>query len=132
MRSFPLPLIALVAPALALSACSAEKSEAPATEEAAAADGGPAVPGAVAPGVAFRYDYAFTLPGKAISGALAERVQEHPGIEVRLTVANNREALMAQMEAGEVDLSGVGTLVGLAGSVTTVTARLKASWAAGL
>lgn len=74
MRSFPLPLIALVAPALALSACSAEKSEAPATEEAAAADGGPAVPGAVAPGVAFRYDYAFTLPGKAISGVQQKHV----------------------------------------------------------
>ena len=34
--------------------------------------------------------------------------QEHPGIEVRLTVANNRESLMAQMEAGEVDLSIMG------------------------
>lgn len=34
--------------------------------------------------------------------------EEHPGIEVRLTVANNREALMAQMEAGEVDLSIMG------------------------
>jgi VIT1/CCC1 family predicted Fe2+/Mn2+ transporter len=66
MRPFPLPLLALCAPALLLTACSAEKSEAPASEEAAAA-GAPNISGAVAPGVAFRYDYAFTLPGKAIS-----------------------------------------------------------------
>lgn len=34
--------------------------------------------------------------------------QEHPGIEVRLRVANNREQLVALMETGEVDLSVMG------------------------
>lgn len=34
--------------------------------------------------------------------------QDHPGIDVRLTVANNREGLVRQMEAGEVDLSIMG------------------------
>ncbi len=34
--------------------------------------------------------------------------QEHPGIEVRLTVANNRESLLTQMDAGQIDLSIMG------------------------
>ena len=34
--------------------------------------------------------------------------EEHPGVEVRLRVAHNREALVALMEAGEVDLSVMG------------------------
>jgi LysR family transcriptional regulator, low CO2-responsive transcriptional regulator len=34
--------------------------------------------------------------------------QEHPGIDVRLRVANNREALIALMQSGEVDLSVMG------------------------
>jgi DNA-binding transcriptional LysR family regulator len=33
---------------------------------------------------------------------------EHPGIDVRLVVANNREALLTKMDAGEVDLSVMG------------------------
>ncbi|MBX3608474.1 MAG: LysR family transcriptional regulator [Hydrogenophaga sp.] len=39
---------------------------------------------------------------------LGEFRRDHPGIDVRLRVANNREALVTQMEAGEVDLSIMG------------------------
>ncbi len=70
MRLFSLPLLALTIPALMLAACSAEKSQPSVSEEAAAPANdaaGPLISGVVAPGVAFRYDYAFTLPGKAIS-----------------------------------------------------------------
>lgn len=34
--------------------------------------------------------------------------EEHPGVDVRLRVASNREQLLALMEAGEVDLSVMG------------------------
>ena len=34
--------------------------------------------------------------------------KEHPGVDVRLVVASNREALVALMSAGEVDLSVMG------------------------
>ena len=34
--------------------------------------------------------------------------RDHPGIDVKLVVANNRESLVAQMEAGHVDLSIMG------------------------
>ncbi len=39
---------------------------------------------------------------------LAQFHEEHRGVEVRLRVANNREQLIAQMQAGEVDLSVMG------------------------
>jgi LysR family transcriptional regulator, low CO2-responsive transcriptional regulator len=39
---------------------------------------------------------------------LARFHEEHPGIEVRLRVAGNREQLVALMEAGDVDLSVMG------------------------
>mgnify|MGYP000739976114 CR=1 FL=1 len=39
---------------------------------------------------------------------LARFHQEHPGVEVRLKVAANRQQLVALMEAGEVDLSVMG------------------------
>lgn len=39
---------------------------------------------------------------------LARFRKEHPGIDVRLVVANNREALLTKMDAGEVDLSVMG------------------------
>ncbi len=39
---------------------------------------------------------------------LGEFRRDHPGIDVRLRVANNREALVVQMESGEVDLSIMG------------------------
>ncbi len=68
MRSFPIPLIALTT-ALLLSACAANKSEEAVTADQAASaeSAGPSLSGAVAPSVAFRYDYAFILPGKSIS-----------------------------------------------------------------
>ena len=67
MRSYPAPLIALTT-ALLLSACAQNKSEEAASDQASSAESaGPSISGAVAPGVAFRYDYAFILPGKSIS-----------------------------------------------------------------
>ncbi|HEU4458395.1 MAG TPA: LysR substrate-binding domain-containing protein [Methylibium sp.] len=39
---------------------------------------------------------------------LARFHEEHPGVEVRLKVAGNREQLVAQMESGEIDLSVMG------------------------
>ncbi len=39
---------------------------------------------------------------------LARFQEEHPGIEVRLCVASNREQLVAMMKEGEVDLSVMG------------------------
>lgn len=39
---------------------------------------------------------------------LARFHQEHPGIELKLRVAHNREKLVALMQAGEVDLSVMG------------------------
>ena len=39
---------------------------------------------------------------------LAQFRLEHPGVDVRLVVAANREALVASMQAGEVDLSVMG------------------------
>ena len=66
------PLLLTTTMALLLSACSAEKSEqaasssdsaAPAAASAERADqAGPAISGAVAPGVAFAYNYSFILP----------------------------------------------------------------------
>jgi len=39
---------------------------------------------------------------------LARFHEEHPGVEVKLRLANNREQLVAQMDAGEVDLAIMG------------------------
>jgi LysR family transcriptional regulator, low CO2-responsive transcriptional regulator len=39
---------------------------------------------------------------------LAQFRDEHPGIDVRLAVMANREALLARMEAGDIDLSVMG------------------------
>jgi LysR family transcriptional regulator, low CO2-responsive transcriptional regulator len=39
---------------------------------------------------------------------LAQFHKEHPGVELRLRVAANREQLLAQMSAGEVDLAVMG------------------------
>lgn len=96
MRSFPLPLIALAIPALLVSGCAAEKSENPTTQEAAAA-GAPDIGGAVAPGVAFRYDYAFTLPGKAIS----QVQQQHAQACQKLGPSRCRVTGMAYEQPGE-------------------------------
>jgi len=43
-----------------------------------------------------------------VPALLARFHEEHRGIDVRLRVAGNREQLLAQMEAGEVDLSVMG------------------------
>lgn len=96
MRSFPLPLIALAIPALLISGCAAEKSEDTTTQEAAAA-GAPDIGGAVAPGVAFRYDYTFTLPGKAIS--LVQ--QQHAQACQKLGPSRCRVTGMAYDQPGE-------------------------------
>jgi len=100
MRSFPLPLIALAIPALLVSGCAAEESESPTTQEAAAA-GAPDIGGAVAPGVAFRYDYTFTLPGKAIS----QVQQQHAQACQKLGPSRCRVTGMAYDQPGEERVS---------------------------
>lgn len=79
MRYPSASLIALSLPILLLTACSAEKSEdaaapsdsavqsATAPRATSADMAGPGIDGSVAPGVAFTYAYAFSLPTKAIS-----------------------------------------------------------------
>lgn len=98
MRRPSASLLALSLPVLLLTACSAEKSE----DAAAAADSavqtatapqtsraekaGPGIGGAVAPGVAFTYAYAFELPTKAISTVQ----QEHAAACLKLGTARCR------------------------------------------
>ncbi|MFM5884399.1 MAG: DUF4349 domain-containing protein [Novosphingobium sp.] len=79
MRHPSVSILALSLPILLLTACSAEKSEeasaasdsavqtAVSPRTATAEKAGPGIGGADAPGVAFIYAYAFTLPTKAIS-----------------------------------------------------------------
>jgi hypothetical protein len=102
MRSFPMPLIALSA-TLLLSACAEQKSEeAAATDQSASAEGaGPAISGAVAPGVAFRYDYAFTLPGKSIS----QVQQQHAAACQNLGPSRCRVTGIAYDQPGEDQVS---------------------------
>lgn len=101
MRSFPIPLIALTA-ALLLSACGAKSTDEAATEQAAdAQSAGPAISGVVAPGVAFRYDYAFTLPGKAIS----QVQQQHAAACQALGPARCRVTAIAYDQPGEDKVS---------------------------
>jgi len=72
------PSVHLIAPltalTLALSACGqkAEEAEAPAAESVANDATGPRIDRSIAPGVAFKFDYAFTLPAKAITGVQHE------------------------------------------------------------
>lgn len=104
-------LIAFVTPALLLSACSAEKAEdsAPASSEAvsgaagaSAADAaGPGIGGAVAPGVAFTYAYAFTLPAKAVSSVQ----REHAAACERLGADRCRVTGMSYEQPGSEDVS---------------------------
>lgn len=99
--------------ALALVACSQEKSEdaaatatdaaAPATSAGDAAStrhAGPDIGGIVAPGVAFTYAYTFTLPADAISGVQ----QQHAAACERLGAARCRVTGMRydQTEADQV------------------------------
>ena len=101
MRSFPMPLIALSA-ALMLSACGEKKSEEAATDQTAGAESaGPAISGVVAPGVAFRYDYAFTLPGKAIS----QVQQQHAAACQNLGPSRCRVTGIAYDQPGEDQIS---------------------------
>ncbi|MGB7656183.1 MAG: DUF4349 domain-containing protein [Novosphingobium sp.] len=68
-------LITIAIASLALSACGEKRSDESAavtSAEAAKDTAGPALSPAVAPGVAFRFDYAFTLPSAAISGVQRE------------------------------------------------------------
>jgi hypothetical protein len=101
--SFKVPLTALTA-VLMLSACSAEKSEeasAPAAEQSVAHDAtGPQIDRSIAPGVAFTFDYAFTLPAKAITGVQ----REHAAACARLGPNRCRVTGMAydQPHEGEV------------------------------
>ena len=108
------PTLTALAAALALSACSAEKSEdaaaAPpgdAAAESVTADAvsvdkaGPGIGGIVAPGVAFTYSYAFTLPAKAIAGIQ----QEHASACEKLGPTRCRVTGMSyhQPREGEVE-----------------------------
>jgi hypothetical protein len=104
MRSSPLPFVALIIPAMLLSACSSEKSEQaePAHEAAAASDArAPSITGVVAPGVAFRYDYAFTLPGKAIS----QVQQQHAAACLRLGPSRCRVTGMSYNQTRKDEVS---------------------------
>lgn len=102
MRSFPMPLIAVTA-ALLLSACGEKKSEDVASDQAASSSesAGPSISGAVAPGVAFRYDYAFTLPGKSISKVQ----QQHAAACQNLGPTRCRVTSIAYDQRGEVQVS---------------------------
>lgn len=112
-----MPLISVIAlsTAFALSACSktddtAATSTDAATQAAAAADSassaneaGPNIGGIVAPGVAFTYDYAFTLPAKAISGVQREHAAacEKLGTErCRVTGMRYEQPSEDRVEAG--------------------------------
>ena len=110
MRSYLVSTIAFAA-VLALSGCSGEKSadasvdaSEAATEAAAAAvdaasadKAGPGLSGAVAPGVAFTYNYAFTLPSKAI----AQIQQQHAAACERLGATRCRVTGMRYEQPGE-------------------------------
>lgn len=114
---FVFPTTLTLAAALALSGCSQEKSSddtaamasdaaeaAPAAAAAdAAADGraGPGIGGVVAPGVAFTYSYAFTLPSDAISGVQ----QEHAAACSRLGPTRCRVTGMTYDQPGEGQVS---------------------------
>lgn len=114
---FVVPTTITLVAALALSGCSQEKSSddgaamasdsAEAAPAAAAADAatderaGPGIGGAVAPGVAFVYNYAFTLPSDAISGVQ----QEHAAACSRLGPSRCRVTGMTYDQPGEGQVS---------------------------
>lgn len=110
MRNLSTSILALAAPALLLAGCSAQKSEdasAPAgdaaAESAAVAQdkGGPDISRAAAPGVAFSYDYAFSLPSDAIS-----KVQrEHAAACEKLGTGRCRITGMSYDQNGEDQIS---------------------------
>lgn len=110
MRLASTSILALAIPALMLSACSAEKSEeaaAPvqdaAAESAASSTEGsvPSIGRAAAPGVAFTYQYAFSLPSEAIS-----KVQrEHAAACEKLGTARCRITGMSYDKSGDDQVS---------------------------
>lgn len=108
MRRSSTSLLALALPVLILSACSADKSEdaaassdavAPAAPRnaATAEKAGPGIGGAVAPGVAFTYAYAITLPAKAITGVQ----QEHAAACQKLGTTRCRVTGISYEQPGE-------------------------------
>lgn len=111
MRMRNTALVAFITPALLLSACSAEKAEdraassseaASAPADASAADvAGPGIGGAVTPGVAFTYAYAFTLPTKAVSTVQ----REHAAACERLGISRCRVTGMRYEQPGEDEVS---------------------------
>lgn len=112
MRS-PTATFTTLAAALVLSACSAQQSDeaaatgdsvaAPAAAEASSSDAvGPGIGGIVAPGVAFTYNYAFTLPAKAIAGLQQQHASacEKLGTSrCRVTGMNYRQPREGEVEA---------------------------------
>ncbi len=116
MRPLHLPLTALAAATLLLASGCSKKSEeaatstdaaAPAAAEAAAGDAAssetsvPGIGGAVAPGVAFAYRYAFTMPAKAIAGVQ----QEHAAACERLGASRCRVTGMQFEQPREDEVS---------------------------
>lgn len=114
MRRASASIVALSLPVLLLSACSAEKAEeasssavsavesAAAPRTSAAEKAGPGIGGAVAPGVAFTYAYAFSLPTKAISTVQ----QEHAAACLKLGASRCRVTGVSYEQPHEEEASG--------------------------
>lgn len=111
MRS-PSATFTTLAAALALTACSAQQTDEAAPASEAAADSGsadaissekagPGIGGIVASGVAFTYNYAFSLPAKAIAGLQ----QQHASSCEKLGASRCRVTGMTyrQPQEGEVE-----------------------------
>ncbi len=101
MRVKTIALLFCTTPALMLAGCG---EKAPEAEDVAASDGAataPDIAGAAAPGVAFKYEYAFLLPGKAISSVQ----REHAAACSKLGLSRCRITGMSyeQPREGEVD-----------------------------
>ena len=105
----PSASLLVITAALLLSACGAKKSDEAAAPAAEIADSsakttndaaGPDIDRAIAPGVAFQYDYAFTAPANAITGIQ----REHAGACAKLGPSRCRVTGMAydQPREGEV------------------------------
>jgi Domain of unknown function (DUF4349) len=109
MRLSKVALLATLPAILILSACgqkaeeSASDAAAEAVDAAAATSdpAGPEIDRAVAPGVAFAYNYAFTLPAKAISGVQ----QEHAAACAKLGTSRCRVTDMNYEQPSEDSVS---------------------------
>ena len=114
MRRAFASIIALSLPVLLLSACSAEKDEVAASSTDSALESAaaprtnaaekavPGINGAVAPGVAFTYAYAFSLPTKAISTVQ----QEHAAACLKLGASRCRVTGVSYEQPHEDEVSG--------------------------